>query len=275
MLNILYAFLVLGILGLLFGVVLALASKIFEVKTDERLDPIISALPGANCGACGYAGCAAYAQAIIDGEAEANKCSVGGDESLKQISAILGIELTKNKRLAAFVNCSGGINTTMKYQYMGLHDCHAAMRVAGGPVECIYGCVGLGSCVASCRFGAISIKDGIAFVDQSKCTGCLRCVNTCPKKVIRPVPYYADVNVACSSHDRGSTLRKICNIGCIGCRICEKYCEYDAIKVVDNLAEIDYDKCTGCGECVSKCPRNLISDSKLDRSEAEEEPSVS
>lgn len=265
MLNILSALLVLGVLGLAFGLVLAFASKVFQVEEDERLAPITNALPGANCGACGYAGCSGYAQAIVDGTAEPNLCSVGGEQSLKDISSILGIELEKNTRLAAFVNCSGGINAAKKYEYMGLNDCHAAMRVSGGPIECSSGCLGLGSCVKSCQFGALSIRNGVAFVDHEKCTGCLKCVNTCPKHIIHPVPYYADINVACSSHDRGAALRKICNIGCLGCKICEKFCEHDAIHVVDNLAVLDYDKCTGCGECAKRCPRHLISDSKLDR----------
>ncbi|MDR1117137.1 MAG: RnfABCDGE type electron transport complex subunit B [Oscillospiraceae bacterium] len=265
LINILFAVLVLGILGLLFGIILAVASKLFEVKTDERLAEVLDSLPGANCGACGFAGCSAYAQAIIDGKAEANLCSVGGEESLARISGILGIETQKNTRIAAFVNCSGGINAARKFKYVGLPDCHAAMRVSGGPTECTSGCLGLGSCVKSCQFGAIKIRDGVAFVDHELCTGCLKCVNTCPKKIIRPVPYFADVNVACSSHERGSTLRRICNIGCIGCRICEKFCPHGAVKVVDNLAQIDYNKCTGCGECAVKCPRKLIADSKLDR----------
>lgn len=262
----LYAVLVLGLLGAVFGLVLAIASKLFEVKKNPLLEPISNVLPGANCGGCGYAGCAAFAQAVIDGKAEPNGCVVGGESCAEKIAEILGVEVKKNTRLAAFVNCSGGNNAKKKFQYIGISDCHAAMRISGGPTECAYGCIGLGSCVNACPFGAISLVNGVAFVDHERCTGCLVCVNTCPKHIIHPVPYYADVNVACSSHEKGAALRKICNIGCIGCKICEKTCQYDAIHVVDNLASIDYEKCTGCGECALKCPRHLIVDSKLDRS---------
>ncbi|MGI6039815.1 MAG: RnfABCDGE type electron transport complex subunit B [Eubacteriales bacterium] len=262
---ILNAVLVLGLLGALFGLVLAAASKIFEVKKNPLFEPIIEVLPGANCGACGYASCSALAEALLEGSASTNACVVGGEESSKAIAEILGVELEKNTRLAAFVNCSGGNNAAKRYNYIGISDCHAAMRLADGPIVCRFGCLGLGSCVKACPFGAIHLENGVAKVDHEICTGCLICVDTCPKHVIHPVPYYADVNVACSSHEKGGALRKICNIGCIGCKICERTCQYDAIHVIDNLAVIDYEKCTGCGECALKCPRKLIVDSNLDR----------
>ncbi len=264
--SILNAVLVLGALGLVLGIVLAIASKVFEVKQDPLLAPVLEALPGANCGGCGFAGCNAFARAIINGDAEADGCPVGGEATATAIADILGISLKKNTRLSAFVNCSGGINAKKKFNYIGIDDCHAAMRISGGPTECEFGCIGLGSCVRSCKFDALHMVNGVAKVDHDLCTGCLVCVETCPKEIIHPVPYFADVNVACSSHEKGAALRKICNIGCIGCKICEKTCRYDAIHVTDNLAAIDYDKCTGCGECAVKCPRHLIVDAKLDRS---------
>lgn len=265
LLNILYALLVLGLLGALFGLLLAVASKVFEVKRNPLLEPINAVLPGANCGGCGFAGCSAFAEAVIDGSAPPDGCVAGGEDCARAIAEILGVELSKNTRLAALVNCRGGNNAAKRYSYIGIDDCHAAMQLAGGPTVCQYGCLGLGSCVKACPFDAIHIENGVAVVNHELCTGCLKCVDTCPKNVIHPVPYYADVNVACSSHEKGGSLRKICNIGCIGCRICERTCQYDAIHVVDNLAVIDYDKCTGCGECAIKCPRKLIVDSKLDR----------
>lgn len=264
--GILSAVLVLGALGLVFGIILALASKAFEVKRDPLFEPVIAALPGANCGGCGFAGCTAFAQGILSGDADPTGCPVGGETTAKALAEILGVELTKNTRLSAFVNCSGGANAKKKFNYIGIEDCHAAMRISGGPTECEYGCIGLGSCVRSCKFGALSMVNGVAKVDHDLCTGCLVCVDTCPKEIIHPVPYFADVNVACSSHEKGAALRKICNIGCIGCKICERTCQYDAIHVIDNLAIIDYAKCTGCGECALKCPRHLIVDAKLDRS---------
>lgn len=258
------AILILGGLGLFFGAALAVASRIFAVPKDERLDRITEALPGANCGGCGYAGCGTYAQAVLDG-ADCSLCPVGGEEVGNQLCDIMGVERKKNTRLTALVRCSGGIRALNKYEYAGITDCNAAMKIAGGPKECVFGCIGLGTCVASCAFSAISVLDGVAVVDHERCTGCLKCTKVCPKNIIAPVPYYADVNIACSSHDKGSSLRRLCEIGCLGCRICEKLCQYGAITIRENLAHIDFDKCTGCGDCAEKCPRKLIVDAKLDR----------
>ena len=260
-----YAVLALGGMGLVLGFLLSAAAKVFHVETDRRIEEIERVLPGANCGGCGFAGCGSFAEALVTGTAQASGCPVGGAAVTEQLCEILGIEVEKNTRLTALVRCSGGARARNKFDYQGIADCHAAMRIAGGYKECPYGCIGLGTCVKSCPFSAISVVDGVAVVDHERCTGCQTCVNSCPKNIIIPVPYYADVNVACSSHDRGGSLRRICDIGCLGCRICEKICIHDAIHIEDNLAVIDFEKCTGCGDCAEKCPRKLIVDAKLDR----------
>ncbi|MDR1693493.1 MAG: RnfABCDGE type electron transport complex subunit B [Oscillospiraceae bacterium] len=260
-----YAVLALGGMGIVLGFLLAAAAKLFYVKVDHRIGEIEEALPGANCGGCGYAGCSAFAAALAGGDAEPNGCPAGGSAVAERLSSILGVETVKNTRLTALVRCSGGARARNRFQYEGIGDCHAAMRIAGGYKECPYGCIGLGSCVKSCPFSAISVVDGVAVVDHERCTGCQTCVSSCPKNIIVPVPYYADVNVACSSRDRGASLRRICDIGCLGCRICEKTCIHNAIHIEDNLAAIDFEKCTGCGDCAEKCPRKLIVDAKLDR----------
>ena len=271
-LNILYAVLVLGALGLIFGAILAFAGKVFAVEKDDRYDHILEVLPGANCGGCGFAGCSTYAEAVLEGKADIDCCPVGGAECMEKIAGIMGVELKKNMRLTALVRCNGGVRSKNKYDYVGLKDCVAANKLAGGPLECKYGCLGLGTCVAACPFGAISVQDQVAVVDSEKCTGCLKCVEACPRDIIIPVPYTADVNVVCANHDKGAALRNICEIGCLGCRICVKTCKYDAIHVEDNLASIDYEKCTGCGECALKCPRHLIVNSKLMEPEDAQEP---
>ncbi len=263
-LNILFAVLVLGALGLIFGAVLAIAGKVFAVEKDERYDAILELLPGANCGGCGFAGCASYADAIVNEGADVTCCPASTDEARAEIARIMGVSLTKNERLTALVRCNGGNRSKKKFEYAGLSDCVAAMRVAGGPLECQYGCLGMGTCVSACPFGAIAINEnGVAEVNSEICTGCLKCVAACPRNIIIPVPYTADVNVVCASHEKGAVLRKICDIGCLGCKLCVKTCKYDAIHVEDNLASIDYTKCTGCGECAEKCPRHLIVNSKL------------
>lgn len=261
--NVLFAVLILGALGLAFGGLLAFASRVFAVEKDNRFDEIIEVLPGANCGGCGFAGCANFAEALINGEADINKCPVSKEDGKQKIAKVLGIQITKNEHLQAMVRCSGGTRCKQKFDYVGLRDCHAANKLAGGQIECQYGCLGFGSCVEVCKFDALHIVDGVAKVDSDKCTGCLRCVDACPRGIIIPVPYTADVNVACANHDKGAALRSICEIGCIGCKICEKTCKFDAIHVDDNLAHIDYSKCTTCGDCAEKCPRKLIVNSAL------------
>ena len=261
--EILYAVLVLGLLGAVFGGVLALASKLFAVKTDERLPKLTAALPGANCGGCGFAGCQAYAQAVLDGKAAIGLCAAGGSACANELADIMGVAQIAVERKVAMVKCRGA-NHLQKGIYQGIADCQSAFLVAGnGPSACPDGCLGVGSCVSVCKFGAISLRDGVAVIDAEKCTGCMQCVQACPRRVIVPVSYKTDIVVACSNRERGANTRKNCQIGCIGCRLCERNCEYDAIHVVNNLATIDYDKCVSCGMCASICPRHLISDSNL------------
>jgi Na+-translocating ferredoxin:NAD+ oxidoreductase RNF subunit RnfB len=264
--DIFLAIVILGFAGLLMGLILAVASRVFAVPEDTALKNLEEALPGTNCGGCGFTGCPAFAAALREGRAEVGGCPTGGTEVTERLGAILGIPTGKNTRLTALVRCSGGLRAHNKYAYEGLTDCNAAMQIGGGsPKECSYGCIGLGTCVTSCPWGAISLIDDVAVVDHERCTGCLHCAGACPKRIIVPVPYYADVNVACSSQERGGILRRICDIGCMGCRACEKVCPQKAVKIKDNLASIDFDLCDGCGDCAEKCPRKLIVDAKLDR----------
>lgn len=253
-------------MGGVFGLILAIAAKAFAVESDPRQEQIAELLPGANCGGCGYAGCAAYAVAVASGEAAVNACAVGGNEVATQIAGIMGLEASEVARSVALVRCSGGDRTSKKYAYLGISDCVSASKLAGGNLECPHGCIGLGTCVAACPFGAIHLVDGVAHVDHEKCVGCFACLEACPKKVIVKVPYEADITVACSSVEKGGVLRSYCQIGCLGCKLCEKNCPNDAIHVADNLARIDYDKCTSCGICAQKCPRKLIADAHLDTS---------
>ena len=251
---------ILGIMGAVFGLVLAIASKVFHVETDPREEAISECLPGANCGGCGYPGCGGYASAVVKGEAPVNACAAGGAAVAAKIAEIMGVEAGDTTRCVAQVLCSGTTgHTGKKYEYVGLQDCmSASLAMAGGPNECPYGCLGFGSCVTACPFGAMSVVDGVAKVNKEVCVGCMKCAAACPKKLIVKVPYDATVSVGCKSTEKGGVLRKYCDVGCIGCKLCEKACEFDAIHVVDNLASIDYSKCTSCGACASKCPRKII-----------------
>ena len=259
LIQILTAVAVLGLMGLIFGALLSVASRFFFVKEDERKEQIIEALPGANCGGCGYSGCAAYADAVLAGKAGPNVCPVGGQTSADAICKIMGLESAPAVRKYARVRCSGNNEVAVhKYQYEGLDDCVAATRLLDGYMQCRFGCLGFGNCVRHCPVGAIEIKNGVAVIDKETCVGCSVCVATCPKQVIEIVPYETKYAVGCSSHDKGAATRKNCRTGCIGCKLCEKACEFDAIHVTDSLAVIDYDKCTGCGACAEKCPSHII-----------------
>ncbi len=261
--NIVWAVVWFAVLGLGFGLLLALASKIFAVKTDERIEKIQDELPGANCGGCGYSGCAALAQAIVEGKATPAACNAADDDAVERMSAIMGISNEGRVRMRAQVMCSGNTDVSKKkYIYEGAHDCVSAARLGGGDRLCPNGCVGLGSCVAACKFDAISIVNGVAYVDYHKCTGCGVCAMTCPKNIIALIPYDAKHWVGCASVDKGPVVRKYCDVGCIGCKLCEKNCEAEAIKVDGFVAKIDYSKCNGCDKCVEVCPRKIISSVK-------------
>ncbi len=250
---------IVGGTGLLFGCLLAFASIIFKVSKDTRIEMIEDALPGANCGACGYAGCSAYATAVVENNAPVSSCSVGKDAVAKKIAAIMGKEAGKVEPKVARVMCAGKCGVAEdKYEYAGIADCASAARLAGGAKMCPNGCLGLGTCIKVCKFNAISIVDGIAFIDETKCEACGQCLKACPKGVIAFVPVSNKVWVPCNNTEKGADTNKYCKSGCIGCRICEKTCPVEAVKVIDNHAVIDYSKCISCGLCADKCPKKLI-----------------
>ena len=256
--NVIYAVVVLFIMGIVFAILLGVAAKVFAVEVDERIPLVRECLPGANCGGCGFPGCDGLASAIVEGRAPVNGCPVGGAAAAEKIAKVLGVEVAEGERNVAHVKCNGGCNAVDKAVYEGLQDCNAAMRVAGGPKACAFGCMGLGSCVKACAFDAIHIVDGVAKVDIDKCVACGKCVSTCPKKIIDLIPVSKKVHVNCVNKDKGPAVMKVCSNGCIGCRMCEKTCKFDAIHVVDGVAKIDYDKCKNCKMCTKACPKGCI-----------------
>ena len=223
--NVIAAIVVLGVLGAVFGFVLAVASKVFEVKKDPREEEILSHLAGANCGGCGYPGCSGCAAAILAGEAPVNACAPAGAENHAAIAAIMGAAAPAGERKVAFVRCNGGTNAVKRYEYIGVKDCISATKVAAGPLECQFGCLGFGSCVAACQFGAMSIgPNGAAVVDPDKCTDCMACAKACPRHLITEVPVSKKVHVACANQDKGKAAMSVCSNSCIGCGLCEKEC---------------------------------------------------
>ena len=256
---ILIATITVGAIGLLIGILLIMVDKKFKVEVDEKELAVREFLPGNNCGACGFAGCDAMAAAIAKGEAPVNGCPVGGAAGAEQIAKIMGVEAEEAERKVAFVKCSGTSDKAVqKCNYVGIHDCNAAVGAGISPWACDYGCLGFGSCAAVCPFDAIHVIDGVAVVDRTKCKACTKCVAACPKHLIEIVPDKAKYAVSCSNKDRGPAVKKVCTSGCIGCKLCEKQCEHDAIHVDGNVAAIDYEKCVGCGKCAEKCPAQNI-----------------
>lgn len=257
--SILIPVLIIGGMGLIFGVLLGAASKIFAVKVDERVPKITEVLPGANCGGCGYAGCSAYANAVVNGGAKTNMCPVGGAAVAEKISEILGVEAEEKKPMIARVLCAGTPEiAAQKYVFDGPRDCYSAARLGGGEKMCPHGCLGFGSCVKVCKFDAIHVENGLAVVDEEKCVACGACAAECPKKIIKILPLDSKYTITCKSVEKGKATRADCEVGCIGCGICAKNCPKDAITVKDNLAVIDPEKCVNCGICASKCPRGII-----------------
>lgn len=259
MTQVLIAVAIIGAIGLLGGALLSLISALCDNGNEnERLSAIRDTLPGANCGACGFAGCDSYAEAVENGSAEPNLCAPGGADTISKLSEILGVEIDSSPKVARVLcaGCSSNVDT--KYNYTGMNSCKAAAALGGGMSNCNFGCLGLGDCVNICPFDAISVKDGLALVDKDKCTGCGKCTTACPKSIISLVPLKKSAIVPCSNHQKGGAARKICKAACIGCSACVRACEFNAVSVSNFLAEINSDNCTACGKCVTACPQKII-----------------
>ena len=251
---------IIGAIGIIIGVLLGIASEKFKVEVDEKEILVRAELPGNNCGGCGFPGCDGLASAIAAGTAPVNGCPVGGAAVADRIAAIMGVESGASVKKVAFVKCKGTCDkTAMQYRYYGLDDCSKVAVVPGaGEKSCSYGCMGYGSCVKACAFNAIHIVDGVAIVDKEACVACGKCTQVCPNHLIELVPYTAEHLVQCASHDKGKDVKAKCENGCIGCTLCTKQCEFDAIHMDNNVAVIDYEKCTNCGKCAAKCPVKII-----------------
>ena len=248
-----------AVIGLLVGIMLVIVGRKFEVLVDPREAAVREVLPGNNCGGCGYAGCDALAEAIAKGDAPANGCPVGGTPVAEKVAAIMGVEADESGKKVAYVRCAGDCEkASSKSNYVGINDCQAAIAAGIGSKSCDYGCLGLGSCVTACPFDAIHIINGIARVNRNACKACGKCVTACPKHLIEIIPDSSQYAVRCMNHDRGPAVKKVCTVGCIGCKICEKQCEVDAVHVENNVSHIDYEKCQKCGKCAEKCPVKII-----------------
>ena len=252
-------------LGLVLAVVLFLVAKKFRVEEDPRIDEVEKAMPGANCGGCGYAGCRAFAESAVKAEnLDSHFCPVGGNETMAKVAAILGFEVKEKAPAVAVVRCNGTCANRPKVNdYNGFSSCKVKAALYSGDTACAFGCLGCGDCVAACQFGAISMnpETGLPVVDEAKCTACGACAKACPKAIIelRPKgPRGMRVYVSCVNKDKGPAAKKACAAACIGCGICAKTCTHDAIVVENNVAYIDPAKCKLCRECEAMCPTGAI-----------------
>ena len=270
----------LAALGGILGSVLAYAGHKLHVEVDPRVEEIIAVLPGANCGSCGYPGCAGFADALVKNTAPVDACIPGKAEVAKQIAQIMGQEsdLAHMERKIARVICKGGRDNAKDiYQYIGITDCQAAAAQFGGPKDCAQACIGLGSCVKACPFGAIKMDDNqLPIIDTDICTGCGICMDQCPKKVLELIKASQQVLVTCRNKEKAKRAKEACKVACIKCKICEKNCAVEAIKVIadsaGSIAIIDYERCTNCGLCAEKCPVKIITVHEVVSSEVPQVP---
>lgn len=260
---VLYAVGALCLIGLVSSVLLATAAQKFHVEVDPRVQAVLDVLPGANCGACGNPSCFAAAEAIVEGRAPVTTCVAGGQSVADHVASTLGQDAVAVLAVVSCRHCGGGTNATRAYEYGGVASCNAVAKLAGGSLECPFGCLGYGDCVRACPFDAIALDDrGLPVVDLAKCTGCGVCVTECPRgrsaNLLELVPDKGAVAVRCSSRDKVKARRDYCTKSCIACKKCERACPSDAIHVIDMLAVVDHEKCTACYSCVAVCPQDCI-----------------
>lgn len=248
------------IIGLVLAVILTVAAKIFFVPVDETVANLRAELPGANCGACGFAGCDDYANALgADHTMSTAMCPVGGAAVAAKLAEVLGVEAETSEPKVAAVLCNGNCDACGQiYEWGTIQTCKAAKMFYDGMGACHYGCIGLGDCESVCQYDAIHVCNGVAVVDREACVACGMCAKACPHGIIELLPKKNLVTVQCSSHSKGAATRKVCSNGCIGCMKCQKTCKFDAITVENNLAKIDPEKCKNCGMCAKECPTGAI-----------------
>lgn len=266
---ILIAVIVLGAIGLIASLVLFLLSKKFAVKEDPRLALVVEALPGANCGGCGFPGCGGLAAACVkaadSGSLEGLNCPVGGQPTMEKVAAILGMQVEASAPKLAVVRCNGSCeNRPRVVEFDGVRSCKVMNSSSMGETGCAYGCLGCGDCVAKCQFDAIKMnpETGLPEVDSSKCTACGACAKACPRHIIeiREMKGAKKMGVAvrCMNKDKGPVAMKACKAACIGCQKCVKACQFDAVHVDSFLAYIDPLKCRNCRKCEQECPKKVI-----------------
>lgn len=273
--NILVPVGILGAMGVVFAALLGFASKIFHVEVDHREELVREALPGANCGACGYPGCDGYAKAVAEGTAPINLCLVGGKSVADEVADIMGVERQEMTHVVAKVHCNGTYdNTELLFDYEGVKDCRIIKNLGGGSCKaCQYSCQGCGTCKTQCEYGAISLVNGVAVIDEDKCVACKKCINVCPQRIISLVPYGEKAVVNCSNRSFGKQVKDDCKVGCIGCTLCTKMAP-DHFEMDGKLARAKYDAPfdyeavkKAADKCPAKCIKIIGHEVEIDKNE--------
>jgi Na+-translocating ferredoxin:NAD+ oxidoreductase subunit B len=246
-----------AILAFILGFALGWFQDIFKVERDPVVEKARAAMPGANCGGCGFPGCDGFAEALAAGRAGPGRCSAGGSATAARLAEILGVESKFEDRVAVLRCSSTAEKTLLKGEYVGVKSCIAAKLTSGGVKACAWACQGFGDCVEACKFGALSLgEDGLPKVDYAKCVGCGQCEAQCPQKLFTIVPRAAAGSVVlCSNRSaiKGS-VRKVCKAGCIKCGACVRTCPEKCVELKDAMPVVDYSRCRSCGKCVEACP---------------------
>lgn len=252
-------------LGLAAAAVLAVASRVFYVEEDPRVEAVMDALPGANCGGCGYAGCEGYAVAVVnDPSIAASLCVAGSAETTIAVGQLTGKSVSASEPLVAFRRCEKlAGNVGRRYEYQGMPSCAAATLLMGGSDLCAWACMGFGDCVQGCPFGAMEIADGMVHILKDKCTGCGMCVRTCPHNSLELIPLRARISIFCATRDKLRAVMEVCDVGCINCGKCVKACPANAVSTVDSRIEVNHQKCLSYGPecqeaCAGSCPRRIL-----------------
>jgi len=255
----------LSALGLLAAIILYFVAQKFRVVEDPRIDTVTEALPGANCGGCGYTGCRAFAETLVKSTSfEGLNCPVGGAETMGKVAVILDRQPVAVEPKVAVVRCNGtSDNATRTSYYDGAVSCRVAHSLYGGQTGCQYGCLGCGDCVAACKFDAMYMDPvtQLPVILDEKCVACGACVKACPRSIIelrKRNKKDRKIYVSCVNRDKGGPARKACKVACIGCGKCMKVCPYEAITMENNLAFIDSFKCRLCRKCEPECPTGAI-----------------
>lgn len=262
---VLYTVVSLSVLGAVLGIVLFVIAQKFKVVEDPRIDEVEAVLPGANCGGCGLPGCRGFAEACVKADDLGSLfCPAGGNACMAQVAQALGQVAVEKDPMIAVLRCSGSFDKRPKTNhYNSAPSCAVASMLYSGDTGCPNGCLGMGDCVDVCTFDAIYIDNttGLPVISDVNCTACGACVKACPKNIIElRLKGKKDrrIFVSCVNTEKGGIAKKSCSVACIGCGLCAKACAYDAIKIENNLAYIDFEKCKLCRKCVEVCPTNAI-----------------